>query len=106
MVTTPVRRLLRMAVSMVEVPRSPVRARVAELEALVDEGEVRDDGALRRERDGGPVREARRAQVVAVDAAGGVAAEPVDGGAARRLHRRDADLPGRQGPRHLRAQRP
>ena len=86
-----------MAVSMA-LPSS-VRARVAELEALVDQREVGDDRAQGGERDGGPVGVARRPQVVAIDAAGAVGAQPVDRGAARRLDRGEPDAPRRQQPR-------
>src|SRR5512142_1320342 len=72
-VTTPVRRLLSRAVSMAASRRgSSVGAGVAELEALVDQREVRDDRATGGERDRGPVRVARRPQVVAVHAPRGV----------------------------------
>src|SRR5512144_841394 len=98
MVTTPVRRLLRRAVSTAALAGwwSSVGAGVAQLEALVDEREVRDDRAQGGEGDGGPVGVARRPEVVASDAAGGVGPQPVDRLAPGRLGGGQADAPGRE----------
>src|SRR5260370_21067053 len=75
---------------------SAIRARVAELEALIDEREVRDNRRLGGEGHGGPVVVARRAEVVSLNVPAGIGAKPVDRRAARRLDGRDPDPSARQ----------
>src|SRR6266851_4060971 len=75
---------------------SAIRARVAELETLVDEREVRDDRRLGGQGHGGPVVVARRTQVVSLHAPVGIGAKPVDRLASRRLDGRDPDPSARQ----------
>src|SRR6266851_4827311 len=78
---------------------SAIRARVAELEALVDEREVGDDRRLGGQGHGGPVVVARRPKVVSFHAPDRIGAKPVDRLASRRLDGRDPDSSTRQRPR-------
>src|SRR5260370_42378584 len=57
---------------------SAIRARVAELEALVDQREVRDDRRLGGQGYGGPTVGARRPEGGSLHAAAGIGARPVD----------------------------
>src|SRR5215471_1035470 len=75
---------------------SAVRARVAELEALIDKREVWDNRRLGGESHGRPVVVARRAEVVSLDAPAGIGAKPVYRRASRRLDGRDPDPSARQ----------
>src|SRR6516165_7488497 len=76
---------------------SAVRARVAKLEALIDEREVWDDRRLGGKRHGRPVMVARRAEVVSLNAPADIGAKPVYRRTSRRLDGRDPDPSARQG---------
>src|SRR5258708_33672194 len=75
---------------------SAIRARVAELEALVDQREVRDDRRLGGQGYGGPTVVARRPEVVSLHAAAGIGAKPMDRFASRRFDGRDSNPSARQ----------
>src|ERR1035441_2407303 len=75
---------------------SAIRARVAKLEALVDEREVRDNRRLSGQGHRGPVVIARRPEGVSLHAPAGIGAKPVDRLTSRRLDGRDPDPSARQ----------
>src|ERR1019366_7775895 len=75
---------------------SAIRARVAELEALVDERKVRDDRRLGAQGYSGPVVVARRPEMVSLHSPARISAKPVDRLASRRLDGRDPDPSARQ----------
>src|SRR5436309_14760277 len=75
---------------------SAVRARVAELEALVHQRKIRDDRRLGGEGHGGPVVVAGRPEVVSLHAPVDGGPEPVNCLAPRRLDGREPDPSARQ----------
>src|SRR5450759_5283171 len=85
---------------------SAIRARVAELEALVDEREVWDDRRLRGQNHSGPVVIARRPEVVSLHPPACIGAKPVHRLASRRLYGRDPDPSAGQRLREGDPQRP